>query len=386
MTGSWHQLSLVLLGSCLSGVHFGTAFLHGIHPSLGTGEPQQCRRPSKVPSSFSSSSLTAVRNQSDADFNSEIPRTTFQTPVTTFTSIVECLDSIDNAQPNELMVLLYFAHYCRMCHQANIPFKKLAYSNPDVKFTRLETSVLTSKQLRSMGISKVPFVQIYRNGICVASFSTKWRLESALRETLSLCQRRSLGDWQSFCYQYDDEIHLNKKARERLRAETLRLLPMEEETVVTTLASEGQLLQAIHATIPTQGSTTSAKPLVVLFHSHFEQACFRAQHQYKRIAEQYQHEQYFSMTRIERSVLSDSTLQDLGIERYPHIQVYKDGNCVASFSIPQTYIFFKMVGESLDAIRNRTSKEWQDFVVRHRVDIEANKAVQDVIQRRQLLP
>jgi hypothetical protein len=400
MTRRWH---LVLSGICLCGSRLGNAFQpetglprkrHGTNPSFTTGEHRGGMRPSKSPSSSpsisssssSSSSLTVFRDQADSDFQSEIPRKAFQTPVTTFTSVVECLDSIEDASPNEFTVLLYFAHYCRMCHQANIPFKKLAYKNPDVKFTRLETSILTSKQLRSLGISRVPFLQIFRNGICVASFSTKWRLESELRETLLLCQHRSLGDWQSFCYQYDDEIQLNKKARERLRAETLRLLPMEEETLVTTLASEGQLLQAIKAAVPTRGSTTSPKPLVVLFHSHFEQACYRAQRQYKRIAEQPLHKEFFSMTRIERSVLSDSTLQDLGIERYPHIQVYKDGNCVASFSIPQTYIFSKMVGDSLDTIRNRTSKAWQDYVQHHRVDMEANKAVQDVLHRRQLLP
>jgi hypothetical protein len=386
-------LPLVLFVTSLSGIHFGTAFqneaglsqkLRSINTSLSTGGESRWR-PSKSLSPSSSSLLASFRNQADSGFHSDIPRKAFPTPVTTFTSITECLDSIDNAPPNEFMVLLYFAHYCRMCHQANIPFKKLAYANPDVRFTRLETSVLTSKQIQSLGISRVPFVQIFRNGVCVASFSTKWRLESVLRETLSVCQQRSLGDWQSFCNQYNHDIQLNKMARARLRAENLRLLPMEEMTVVTSLASEGQLLQSIQATTKRASSTTK-EPLVVLFHSHFEQACFRAQRQYKRIAGQPQYQRIFSFTRIERSVLSDSTLHELGIERYPHIQVYRDGNCVASFSIPQTYIFTKMVGDSLDAIRNRTPREWQDFVQLHRSEIDSNKAVQVALQRRQLLP
>lgn len=358
------------------GVPFAAAFQRHVRP-LRTGGGNLAS------SSSSSSSLAAIRDPTDAVVQREMPRRPLQTPVTTFATITEYLDAIDSAPPNALTVVLYFAHYCKMCQQANIPFKKLAYGNPpDVTFARLETSLLTPNQFRSLGISRVPFVQIFRNGICVASFSTQqWRLGLQLRDTLLECQGRSVGGWRAFCARHDDDIQANREARERLRAEALQLVPAEEAAAVTTLAAEGQLVEAVRAT---RGSDTPS--LVVLFHSHFVQSCVRAQRQYRRIAEQPHRRGRFVMTRVERSVLSDSTLKDLGIERYPHVQVYRDGICVASFSVPQTYFFTKLVGDSLDAIASRTPEEWSDFVRLHRQDIDANKAVQEVIQRRQLSP
>jgi hypothetical protein len=221
-------------------------------------------------------------------------RTTLQTPIKTFTSIIECFDTIDNALPNQLTVVLYFAHYCKMCHQANIPYKKLAYSyeeetsllydddesdkDPKIQFTRIETSVLTKPQFQSLGISRVPFVQIYRNQICIASFSTNFRiLEEQLKDTLVISKHRSILEWVSFFNQHDKEIQSNKLARQTIRNEILfNNNRMDDEpssnNLVRTVASEKQLLDAIDSS---KKSTVS----VIMYHSHFEQACVRAQHQ-----------------------------------------------------------------------------------------------------------
>jgi len=101
-------------------------------------------------------------------------RRLFQTPITTYTGTLELLNGIDNAQSNDLTIVLFFSYYFRACYRENIPFKKLAYelsSTSDVHFVRFETSVLTPKQFQSRGLDRVPYIQIYRNKICVASFS-----------------------------------------------------------------------------------------------------------------------------------------------------------------------------------------------------------------------
>ena len=156
--------------------------------------------------------LSALSSCSETIENEPLPPR-LQSPVLTFESIEQFLDTIDRAAPNQLTVVLYYAHYCKVCHKANIPYKKLAYKNSDIRFTRLETSPMTVEQFKMLGISKVPFVHIYRNGICVAAFSTKWQLEARLAEVLQLCQQRSLGEWRSFMSQLDLEIQKNKQAR-----------------------------------------------------------------------------------------------------------------------------------------------------------------------------
>ena len=229
-------------------------------------------------------------------------RPTIQSPIKTFTSIIECFDTIDNALPNQLTVVLYFAHYCKLCHQTNIPYKKLAYSYEEkqassieddnnlprnIQFTRIETSVLNKHQFQSLGIRRVPFVQIYRNQICIASFSTNFKtLEKQLTDTIQITQQRSITDWLSFCNQYDNEIQSNKIARQTIRREVL--MSNNERPnhgdLIHTAASEKQLLHAIDLSSSKKNNNTIS---VIMYHSHYEQACVRAQHQYRKVAEYY---------------------------------------------------------------------------------------------------
>jgi len=112
------------------------------------------------------------------------------------------------------------------------------------------------------------------------------------------------------------------------------------------------------------------------------------------------------MARIESSILTDKTLQKLGIKTYPCIQIYVDEinnghglnaantntterttttiptratttaaaattkRCVASFSIPRSFLFAKMIHEALDAIDHRTHEEWNEFYDEHGNNIQ----------------
>lgn len=152
---------------------------------------------------------------------------TYHTPVKLLTNAIDLLDRIDDAPPNDLTVVLFFAHYCKTCHRTIVPFKQLANdSEPGVTFVRFETSALSPKQFFSLGIDRVPFLQIYRNGICVASFSATQRMSSTstkivmrprLLENISACQSRSMLDWSSFRQTFDKEIEANKAARAKIR-------------------------------------------------------------------------------------------------------------------------------------------------------------------------
>eukprot|EP00536_Pseudo-nitzschia_multiseries_P012647 jgi/Psemu1/309277/fgenesh1_kg.495_\ len=111
------------------------------------------------------------------------------------------------------------------------------------------------------------------------------------------------------------------------------------------------------------------------------------------------------MARIEASLLSDDTLNHLGIQTYPHIQIYhrradrvhpsaelepepkpertRTRQCVASFSIPRSYLFGKLLHECLDAIDGRTPEEWEAFEQNHGEEIQAKKVALENILREQ---
>ena len=356
-------------------------------------------------------------------------RRSFQTPVTTYAGVLDLLNDIDNAQSNDLTVVLFFSFYCKTCHRANIPFKQLAYSSsPDINFIRFETSVLTPKQFRSLGIDRVPYIQIYRNKICVASFtvttartssggsSTSRNAQMMLRprlvENISACRDRSIADWYAFRDMHDKEIERNKAARKKLRADVINENDSSHSDYsvddneddeserqyrsVRTLTSEADLLQVIRGNKNDEGNKNNTATnddddiLVVMYHNHFEQSCLRAQHKYRIVAnEQLKKQQRSSssltsssswcMARIETSVLSDNTLQLLGVRLYPHIQVYLGRTCVASFSIPQSYLFAKKLRESLEIISSRTTQEWDEFYDQNNGEIKSQQSALDVI-------
>ena len=326
------------------------------------------------------------------EHDSSPQQTPFQTPVQTFTTIAECLDAMDRITPDavetetSMTVVLFFAHYCKLCHQANIPYKRMAYKNSQeesqrVRFTRFETSAMSPRQLKLLGVTKVPFLQIYRNGDCVASFSTKWKLGESLRDALSIIEKRNAEDWNQFFHQFAGEIADNKAARTRLRVEVLLDPSPEDETGIRTLASEHQLLDAIHQS--TMGDED--QPTVVLFHSHFQHSSQRAQYQYRRIAEK--QKKAFLLTRIETSTLAESTLQALDVmTQSPFVQIYKSGMCVASFSIPQTYLFNKLVYDNLEAVQKRSAEEWNSFRNEFAEEIQTNHRALESIAAAQFRP
>jgi len=358
----------------------------------------------------------------------------FQTPVTTHTNVMDFLDQIDNATMNDLTVVLFFAHYCKTCQRAIVPFKQLANDSAHgVHFVRFETSALSPNQFLSLGLDRIPFLQIYRNGICVSSFSAtqkisrtsrKMVLRPRLLQHIDDCQRRSFTDWSAFWNRHQMEIEANKVARAKIR-EAVRFgnsgarngitYDNDDERLyrsVQTLTSESDLLDLLYRNQDVvkeraggdyreEGNDT----VVIMFHSHFDQSCRRAQHKFRKISVERQQQQTerdrstcsYTMARIEASILPDNTLQLLGIQRYPHIQIYRNSNrphknkgnaeakeCVASFSIPRSFLFARMLHESLDTIEKRTIEDWSEFYNQHREDIEFQQlALEGIVQERE---
>ena len=245
----------------------------------------------------------------------------------------------------------------------------------------------------------------------------------------------SLADWLVFREQNDGDIEANKVARVMVResvgggfggARDKGIINEDGDDTerlyqsVRTLTSESELLRLIRSNdaFGNQQQTNADSKYervgeeisitAIMFHSHFDPSCHRAQHKFRKITnerslrKEIQKEKQRTafpsctiMARIESSILSDTTLKLLGIHRYPHIQKYRrkpttttttktnnnnnNNECVASFSIPQSFVFSKMLHESLDIIEQRTPEEWTEFYKQHCEEMEIQQLALDGI-------
>jgi hypothetical protein len=128
----------------------------------------------------------------------------------------------------KFLVVLYHAHYCKICQRANTKYQQMAKSYPasTIQFARLESSRIPADQLRTgLGVSKFPFIQIFlsfgakdQNMLCVASFGPGpiHLFQKVLGDTIDTCLRRSLSDWQCFMAEFQTDVQANLRQRQQL--------------------------------------------------------------------------------------------------------------------------------------------------------------------------
>lgn len=147
--------------------------------------------------------------------------------VTIATTIQELLNVMDgncdgdNDVDDALTLVLFHAHYCKICQRAGIQLNKAAKEYPSVNFAKVESQVFpepAADNLRTLGVSKFPFIQIYRKGQCVASFSTgpTHMFMKKVRDTLDLCLERDDDCWNGFVTEFAEPIESNQAARRNL--------------------------------------------------------------------------------------------------------------------------------------------------------------------------
>ncbi len=148
-------------------------------------------------------------------------------PVTTVETIQELLavmncenEANKKREDSGMTLVLFHAHYCKICQRATMQLTKAAREYPSVNFAKVEAKVIpepTAENLRTLGVSKFPFVQIYRRGDCVASFSTgpTHMFMRKVRGTLDLCLERDEECWNGFSIEFATEIQGNRDARKQ---------------------------------------------------------------------------------------------------------------------------------------------------------------------------
>jgi len=132
----------------------------------------------------------------------------------------ELAEYMAGTDEEELTIVKFYAHYCKICQRAGMQFKKISAEYPQVRFGKVESQVFpdSANTLRDLGVSKFPFIQIFRKGQCVASFSTgpSHIFVKKVRDTLDTCLQRTPEEWDAFTTEFSNEIEANRQARESL--------------------------------------------------------------------------------------------------------------------------------------------------------------------------
>jgi len=144
-----------------------------------------------------------------------------QSHVTELRSPEEFLSFVDGHEKDALCVVKFYANYCRVCKRTKQTFRRMAHlrsNDTSLKFAVVEIAAMGGPAVKSLGVNLTPFVQIYRNGLCVASFSTgpahNFRVKAG--STLDLCTERTPADWETFERDFETQIQLNRKAVDAL--------------------------------------------------------------------------------------------------------------------------------------------------------------------------
>lgn len=170
--------------------------------------------------------------------NDENQRPLLEVPVHNFPSMWSCIEFLQQNLPKSpdtewYYVVHYYASYCKVCQRVAMNYKKIALEynrnhhknhNKKIHFLKVDAGEWTQKKdglenLRALGISKFPYVQIYdTRGICVASFSTgpSHLFSKRLRDTLDTILHRTPDEWNEFKQSYQTEIRQNMEFRKHL--------------------------------------------------------------------------------------------------------------------------------------------------------------------------
>lgn len=123
-----------------------------------------------------------------------------------FDSVDAFLTAIDTAPPDSLVVVKYYSTSCPLCKRVALKYKKLAryYSTAPIRFCEMPKTATTAPLFATDTITTFPYLQIYRNGQCVASHGTQSAsmFERIVNDSIFRFLAMSPEDWYQFLTSY----------------------------------------------------------------------------------------------------------------------------------------------------------------------------------------
>ena len=135
-------------------------------------------------------------------------------------SLHEFLAYIDEAPKDSLSVVKFYAKTCPLCRKIDVKYKKMAlfYQTAPIRFAQVDKRI-HPELCNTLGVDRFPFIQIYRNGQCVASHGvdSDRQFGPLVHDTIQneLAMRNS--DWDAFLTAFAEPIRQQTETLQRLR-------------------------------------------------------------------------------------------------------------------------------------------------------------------------
>ena len=136
-------------------------------------------------------------------------------------SLGDFLNYIDSAPRDSLSVVKFYANSCPMCKRIELKYKKMArvYQNEPIQFAEIEKTA-HSGLFPTLGVETYPYIQIYRNGQCVAAHGCESDkiFEPMVNDTIQRELQMTTDDWNSFLTAFAGPIQASSDKVDSLRS------------------------------------------------------------------------------------------------------------------------------------------------------------------------
>ena len=141
--------------------------------------------------------------------------------ISSLDSLHDFMQFIDESPRDSLAVIKFHANSCQMCKRVQHRYQKLAryFKEAPISFARVEKSVHPDIFV-TLNVQTYPFIQVYRNGLCVAShgIQSEKTFEPMLHDTIQKELDMSPDNWESFLEAFSGPIRESTNKLEKLRS------------------------------------------------------------------------------------------------------------------------------------------------------------------------
>lgn len=135
-------------------------------------------------------------------------------------SLDDFLDYIDSAPADSLSVIKFYSRSCPLCKRIEMKYKKMAhvYQNAPIRFAQVDKAI-NADFCTILGIDRFPYIQIYRNGQCVAAHGTDSDktfgpiVNDTIQRELSMRQ----DEWDAFLTAFAEPIRQGSERIQNVR-------------------------------------------------------------------------------------------------------------------------------------------------------------------------
>ena len=135
-------------------------------------------------------------------------------------SLDDFLDYVDNAPTDSLSVIKFYSRSCPLCKRIEMKYKKMAhvYQKAPIRFAQVDKAI-HADFCTILGIDRFPYIQVYRNGQCVAAHGTDSDKTFGLIVNDTIQRELSMRpeEWDAFLTAFAEPIRRGSERVQKVR-------------------------------------------------------------------------------------------------------------------------------------------------------------------------